>query len=140
MRIVGLVGTIAGAGLCLVLWSMPLSAHHAFAAEFDINQPVSLRGTVTKVEWINPHAWLHIDVKAPDGTIERWEIELGAPNGLLRRGWRKDSVPVGTEVLVEGFRSRNPKMFRANGRQANLPDGRKMFLGAGDTGAPEFEK
>ena len=140
MRSAGLVGSIAAATLCLFWSAAPVTAHHAFAAEFDLNQPVKLQGTVTKVEWINPHAWLHIDVKAADGTIEKWEIELGAPNGLLRRGWRKDSVPVGTEVLVEGFRSRNPKIFRANGREANLPDGRKMFLGSEGTGAPEFGK
>ena len=140
MRAVGFAGSIAGAALGLVLWAAPAVAHHAFAAEFDVNQPVKLRGVVTKVEWINPHAWLHIDVKGADGSTEQWEIELGAPNGLLRRGWRKDSVPVGTEVLVEGFRSKNPNHFRANGREANLPDGRKMFLGSEGTGVPEFAK
>ena len=140
MRVMRSVIALAAFGVWLLLWAVPVTAHHAFAAEFDVNQPVKLQGTVTKVEWINPHAWLHIDVKAADGTVEKWEIELGAPNGLLRRGWRKNSVPAGTEVLVSGFRSRNPKIFRANGREANLPDGRKMFLGSEGTGAPEFDK
>ena len=111
------------------------SAHHSFAAEFDSNQPIQLRGTVAKVEWINPHTWIHIDVKQPDGTAERWMIEGGTPNTLLRRGLTRDSLPVGTEIVVDGYRAKNGTK-RANGRDVTFPDGRKLFLGSSGTGAP----
>jgi len=139
MRITRSVITVAAAGVGLWLATVPVAGHHAFAAEFDINQPVTLRGTITKMEWINPHAWMHLEVKTPDGKVEAWEIELGNPNGLLRRGWTRRDPPVGTPVIVNGYRSKDGSN-RANGRDANLPDGRKLFVGASDTGAPEFDR
>ena len=111
---------IATALLVFGLAAIPASAHHAFAAEFDANKPVKLRGTVTKMEWINPHAWIHIDVKNPDNTVEEWMVEAGSPNTLLRRGLTKDSLKVGTEILVEGYQSKDGAL-RANGRDVTLP-------------------
>jgi hypothetical protein len=115
-------------------------AHHAFAAEFDANKPVNLRGPVTRVEWINPHAWIHIDSKNADGTITSWMVEGGTPNTLLRRGITKDTLQIGTEIVVRGYQSKDglckPKC-RANGRDVTFPDGRKLFMGSSGTGAPK---
>jgi hypothetical protein len=127
---------IAGAGLIL---AAPAWAHHAFAAEFDAKKPVHLEGVVTKVELINPHAWIHVDVKGPDGKITTWMIEAGSPNVLLRRGFTKTTVAPGTAVLVDGYQSKDGSM-RANGRDITLPGGRKLFLGSSGTGAPYDEK
>ena len=110
-------------------------AHHAFSAEFDANKPLKLRGNVTKMDWINPHAWLHIDVKGTDGSVASWAIELGPPNALIKRGWTKQSVPIGMEVIVDGYQSKDGAL-RANGRDVTLADGRKMFAGSQGTGAP----
>ena len=130
-----IVGAIGVASVSLLLGAAPATAHHAFAAEFDANQPITLRGTITKVEWINPHSWIHVDVKSPDGTVQRWMVEGGNPTVLLRRGLTRESLPAGTEIIVEGYRAKgNP--FRANGRDLTFPDGRKLFMGSSGTGAP----
>jgi hypothetical protein len=129
-----LSGLIAALGLFLA--TTPAQAHHAFAAEFDANKPVKFRGTVTKVEWVNPHAWIHIDVKGDDAKVTTWMIEAAAPNALFRRGWTKNSLPVGTEILVEGFQAKDGAN-RANGSIITFTDGKKLFVGssAGDPGA-----
>ena len=123
-------------GLLLGLTAVPVWAHHAFAVEFDASKPVKLRGTVVKMEWINPHSWLTLDVKAPDGTVERWEIEAGAPNAMFRRGLNRDSLPIGTELVVEGFQSKDGGR-KANGRDLTFPDGRRLFVGSSGTAAPD---
>ncbi len=109
------------------------SAHHSFAAEFDANVPVKLRGVVVRMEWINPHSWLHIDVKNDDGTVTRWMVEGATPNTLFRRGFTKSSLPVGTELIVEGYRAKNGAL-RANGRDIMFPDGKRLFMGSSGTG------
>ena len=116
-----------------------VSAHHSFAAEFDATKPVELRGSVVKVEWINPHTWIHIDVKEPDGSTSRWMIEGGTPNTLLRRGLTRNSLPQGTEIVVDGYRAKSGAN-RANGRDVTFPDGRKLFMGSSGIGAPKDGK
>jgi hypothetical protein len=130
--------SVSVAALGLLLTVKPVSAHHAFAAEFDAKKPVKLRGTVTKMEWINPHAWIHIDVKKDSGT-EEWMIEAGTPNTLLRRGFTKDSLKAGTEILVDGYQSKDGSL-RANGRDLTLPNGQTLFLGSNAPDAPDQDK
>ena len=109
------------------------------SAEFDANRPVKLQGTVTKMDWVNPHAWIHIDVKKPDGSVDEWMIEAGTPNTLLRRGFTKDSLKVGTAVVVDGYQSKDGSL-RANGRDVTLPDGKTLFLGSSAPEAPDQGK
>jgi hypothetical protein len=115
------------AGLSIV-GAAPVRAHHAFAAEYDAKQFITLKGSLTKVEWINPHAWLYVDVKDEGGNVVNWAVEFGAPNALLRRGLRKTDFPSGTEVVIEGYRAKNGTAT-LNGRSVKLPDGRNLFTG-----------
>jgi hypothetical protein len=119
---------VAAVVVLLGLTVKPVSAHHAFAAEYDANRPVKFSGTVTKMEWINPHAWIHVDVKKPDGTVESWMVEFGTPNTLLRRGFTRDSLKPGAVIVVDGYGSKDGSLH-ANGRDVTLPDGRTLFAG-----------
>ena len=123
-------------GACLIAAALPAWAHHSFASEFDVSKPVKLQGTVTQMEWINPHSWIHIDVKGPDGKIVPWMVEGGSPNALLRRGFTKAALPAGTEILIEGYQAKDGSN-RANGRDITFADGRKLFLGSTGTGSPD---
>ena len=140
-----LSAVLAGIGLVAAA-SMPAIAHHAFGGEFDPNRPVLLKGKVTKLEWVNPHAWIHVEIVKPEATeacqftpgakCEEWMVEGGTPNTLLRRGITKESLAKGTEIVVDGYQTRDHSLTRANGRNITFPDGRKLFLGSSGTGAP----
>ena len=132
-------GWILGAGIIALAASVPVLAHHAFSAEFDANAPVTLRGPVTKIEWINPHAWIHMESKGAGGKPEVWMVEGGTPNTLQRNGISRDSIKVGTEIVVSGYRAKDGRM-RANGRDITFPDGRTLFMGSSGTGAPRDGK
>ena len=127
---------IAGIGFLVAGAAMPLQAHHAFAAEFDARKPIKVEGTVSKLQWTNPHTWIHVDVKRPDGTVENWAVEVGTPTVLFRRGFTKTSLAPGTKVVVDGYQARDGSR-RANGRDLTLPDERKLFVGSTGTGAPD---
>jgi uncharacterized protein DUF6152 len=127
--------------VCVMVFglSAAAAAHHAFAAEFDASKPVKFRGTVTKMLWVNPHAWIYIDVKKDDGTVEEWMIEAGTPNTLLRRGFTKESLQPGTEIVVDGYQAKDGER-RANGRDVTLPNGKTLFLGSAGTGSPDEKR
>lgn len=136
---------VFGALTLAALAATPLVAHHAFGGEFDANRPILLRGAVTKVEWVNPHAWIHLaakdvtvagEKKNLNGATEVWAVEGGTPNTLLRRGITRDSLQVGTEIVVDGYQTRDHSLLRGNGRNITLTDGRKLFMGSSGTGAP----
>jgi len=127
--------SVVAGGLAAAV-ALPVLAHHSFAAEFDANKPVKLEGVVTKMEWINPHSWIHIDVTTDSGEVQHWMVEGGAPNALLRRGWNKNSLPSGAKIAVLGFQAKDGS-FRANGRDITFADGTKLFVGSSGTGAPD---
>jgi hypothetical protein len=128
--------TVVGVGM--VISGGAVLAHHAFTGEFDANQPIVLKGVVSKAEWVNPHSWVFLDVKDDGGKTITWAIECGAPNALLRRGWNKNSLPIGIQIVVDGFRAKNGSLT-ANAKDITLPDGKKLFMGSSGTGAP-YEK
>src|SRR5437660_12370497 len=132
MRLVKVTMMLAG----IAMGGTPLLAHHAFGGEFDANRPVLLKGKVVKMEWVNPHAWIHVEVTNASGAKEVWMVEGGSPNSLLRRGVTRDSLPVGTEIVVDGYQSRDHTLLRANGRNVTFTDGRKLFLGSSGVGEP----
>ena len=129
----------AVASAAIIGASSTLLAHHAFSAEFDANAPVTLKGPITKIEWINPHAWIHMESKAKDGKTEEWMVEGGTPNTLQRNGITRESIKVGTTIVVSGYKAKDGRM-RANGRDITFPDGRTMFMGSSGTGAPRDGK
>ncbi len=132
------LGGAAASALVLVAVAEPAAAHHSFSAEFDPDAPVTLQGTIVRMEWINPHAWLHVDVQNEDGTTTAWMIESATPNTLFRRGFTRDSVRAGMQITVHGYQARNGAN-RANGRDLILPDGSRLFMGSSGTGAPGDE-
>lgn len=128
--------SVVMASVGLLLATVPAVAHHSFAAEFDSTKPIKFQGVLTRVEWINPHAWMHLDVKKPDGTVESWMIEMGAPNALFRRGVTKNSLVLGTVIAITGFQAKDGDT-RGNGRDITFADGKKLFVGSSGTGAPD---
>ena len=123
-------------GVGLMAAGRTAMAHHAFGAEFDPNAPIRLQGKVVRIEWVNPHTWLHIEITKPDGTKEEWMVEGGTPNTLLRRGITRESIAVGTELIIDGYQTKDHSLTRANGRDITFTDGRKLFMGSSGTGAP----
>jgi len=128
---------VLGLAAGLLIAGRTVMAHHAFGAEFDPNAPIRLQGKVVKIEWVNPHTWIHIETKKPDGTTEVWMVEGGTPNTLLRRGITKETIAFGTEVIVDGYQTKDHSLTRANGRDITFTDGRKLFMGSSGTGAPK---
>ena len=130
-------GTLAAGAVALLIVATPAVAHHAFGAEFDADAPIRLEGTIVRVEWVNPHSWIHIEVQNDDGTSQVWMVEGGTPNVLQRRGLRRECLPIGSELIVDGYQAKDHSLPRANGRDVTFTDGTKFFLGSSGTGAPE---
>ena len=130
-------GALALGTAALLAHAAPAVGHHAFGAEFDPDAPIRLEGTIVRVEWVNPHSWIHIDVANDDGTSTVWMVEGGTPNVLQRRGLRRECLPIGSELIVDGYQAKDHSLPRANGRDVTFTDGTKFFLGSSGTGAPE---
>ena len=130
-------GTLVLGAFALLVYAAPVVAHHAFGAEFDPDAPIRLEGTIVRVEWVNPHSWIHIEVENDDGTTQVWMVEGGTPNVLQRRGLRRECLPIGSGLIVDGYQAKYHSLPRANGRDVTFTDGRKFFLGSSGTGAPE---
>ena len=140
-------GTLAIGALALLMYTVPAVAHHAFGAEFDANAPLRIQGNIVRLEWVNPHSWIHLEVSMmvagtdtimPTGSErEVWMIEGGTPNVLVRRGLRRECLPIGTELVVDGYQTKDRRLKRANGRDVTFPDGRQFFMGSSGTGAPD---
>jgi hypothetical protein len=128
--------SILGAAL-LVIGGARVAAHHAFGAEFDPNAPVKLQGTIVRLEWVNPHTWIHMEITKPDGAKETWAVEGGTPNTLLRRGLTRDTLKIRTEIIVDGYQTKDHSLKRANGRDVTFTNGQKIFMGSSGTGAPK---
>lgn len=127
---------VLAVGLTTLVVAAPAVAHHAFGAEFDRDAPIQLRGEIVKLEWVNPHTWIHVEIEKEDGTTEVWMVEGGTPNVLLRRGLRRDCLTPGTEIIVDGYQAKDHSLTRANGKDITFTDGTKIFLGSSGTGAP----
>ena len=130
-----LTGVVGGIALVPILAAVPVQAHHAFSAEFDAEKPVKFNAIVTRMEWVNPHGWIHMDVENPDGTVTNWAVEVGNPTALLRRGLRRSDFPPGIAFVVEGYEAKDGSST-ANGITVTFPDGRNFFAGSSGTGAP----
>jgi hypothetical protein len=130
-------GTLALGTAALLAYAVPAVAHHAFGAEFDPDAPIRLEGPIVRVEWVNPHSWIHIEVTEDDGTKQVWMVEGGTPNVLLRRGLRRECLTIGSVLIVDGYQAKDHSLPRANGRDVTFTDGTKFFLGSSGTGAPE---
>jgi hypothetical protein len=137
MKMKWFLGTLALAAVGLAVYTAPVVAHHAFGAEFDRDAPIKLEGRIVRLEWVNPHSWIHIEVAKPDGTTERWAVEGGTPNTLLRQGLRRECLTPGTVLIVDGYMAKDHSLRRANGRDITFTDGRKFFMGSSGTGAPD---
>jgi hypothetical protein len=128
--------SILGAAV-LMIGAARVAAHHAFGAEFDPNAPVRLQGSIVRLEWVNPHTWIHMEITKPDGAKEVWAVEGGTPNTLLRRGLTRDTLKIGTEIIVDGYQTKDHSLKRANGRDVTFTNGQKIFMGSSGTGAPK---